>query len=86
MFDAEEHIDVVASQTANGRRLSLYQHADALNITVCSSTITRHWSHQHIDTAGKTGQIHVTSYDNLKAAQDAVLAGKIVLRSISILN
>ena len=85
VFDAEEHIDVVASQTAEWETEAAFQ--VFTNMLTAHPNITGLFASNDnmalgaisaIDTAGKTGQIHVTSYDNLKAAQDAVLAGKIV--------
>ncbi|MBI1387358.1 MAG: substrate-binding domain-containing protein [bacterium] len=85
IFDAEPEIKVVASQTAEWETEQAYQ--AFTNMLTAHPTIKGLFAANDsmalgairaIDAAGKTGQIAVTSYDNLEAAQEAVLAGKII--------
>ena len=85
ILDAEPKIQVVASQTAEWETEQGYQ--------VFSNMLTAHpnitglfasndnmalGAIRAIDAAGKTGQIAVTSYDNLVAAQESILAGAMI--------
>jgi len=53
----------------------LTRHPD-LNGVFCANDNMALGAIAAIEAAGLTGKIHVTGYDNLKAAQDAILAGK----------
>lgn len=54
----------------------LAQHPD-LNGVFCANDNMALGAIQAIEAAGKAGQIFVTSYDNIQAAQDAIRAGKL---------
>lgn len=76
-------IEVVASQTAHWQTEEalnvfsniLQAHPD-INGVFCANDMMALGAIQAIDAAGKTGEIYVTSYDNLEAAQAAILEGK----------
>ncbi len=85
VLEAEEHIRIVASQTAEWETDKAYQvftniltaHPD-INGLFASNDSMALGALRAIEAAGKGGQIAITSYDNLEAAQQEVLAGKIV--------
>ncbi len=76
-------IEVVASQTAHWKTEEalnvfsdiLMAHPD-LDGVFCANDMMALGAIQAIDAAGKTGEIYVTSYDNLDAAQAAIIEGK----------
>ena len=85
VFKEEPNIKIVTSQTAEWDMEKGFQ--------VFSNILTAHpninglfaandnmalGAIRAIDAAGKTGKIAVVSYDNLKPAQEAILAGKII--------
>lgn len=85
VLDAEPGIEVVASQTAEWETSQALQ--VFTNILTAHPNITGLFASndsmalgaiQAIESAGLTGKIAVTSYDNLTAAQEAIMAGKIV--------
>ncbi|MDP8245227.1 MAG: substrate-binding domain-containing protein [Candidatus Hinthialibacter antarcticus] len=85
ILNAEPKIQVVASQTAEWETEQGYQVFSNMltahpNITglFASNDSMALGAIRAIDAAGKTGQIAVTSYDNLDAAQEAVLAGAMI--------
>jgi ribose transport system substrate-binding protein len=81
-----EHPDirVVAMQSANWQteqavdvmRDILAKNPD-LNGLFCANDMMALGAIEAIDAAGKTGQVHVTSYDNLEAAQEEIKKGRI---------
>ncbi|MDX9753371.1 MAG: substrate-binding domain-containing protein [bacterium] len=85
VFEAEPGIKVVASKTAEWEVEKGFQ--VFTNILTANPGIAGLFAANDnmalgalraIDIAGKTGQIKVVSYDNLKTAQEAILAGKLV--------
>jgi ribose transport system substrate-binding protein len=85
IFDAEPGINVVASKTAQWEVEQGYQ--VFTNILTANPTISGLFAANDnmalgalraIDAAGKTGTIHVVSYDNLETAQAAILSGKLL--------
>ena len=76
---------LVASQSANWAQDQgldifanmLQAHRDIKGL-FCANDMMALGAIQAIDQAGKTGKIFVTSYDNLKAAQQAILAGQLM--------
>ena len=85
VLDAEPRIEVVASKTAEWETEKanrvftniLTTHPNLRGLFASNDSMAL-GAIRAIDAAGKTGQIAVTSYDNLMAAQEAVLAGTIV--------
>jgi ribose transport system substrate-binding protein len=85
ILDAEPHVKVVASQTAEWETDKAYQaftniltvHPNLKGLFASNDSMAL-GAIRAIEAAGKTGQIAVTSYDNLEAAQKEVLAGKII--------
>lgn len=78
------NIELVASQSANwAQDQGLDVFANMLQATpdikglFCANDMMALGAIQAIEQAGKTGQIYVTSYDNLKAAREAILQGKL---------
>ena len=75
---------LVASQSANWAQDQgldvfanmLQAHPDIRGL-FCANDMMALGAVQAIEQAGKTGEIFVTSYDNLKAAQQAILAGRL---------
>ena len=85
VLEAEAKIKIVASQTAEWETAKAYR--------IFSNLLTSHpnirglfasndnmalGAIRAIDAAGKTGQIAITSYDNLEAVREVILEGKIV--------
>lgn len=76
-------IEIVAMQTAHWKTeealnvfSNILQAHPNLNGLFAANDMMALGAIQAIEAAGKTGQIYVTSYDNLKAAQAAVLGGR----------
>ena len=77
-------IKLVASQSANWAQdegldvfSNMLQAFPNINGLFCANDMMALGAIQAIEQAGKTGEIFVTSYDNLKAAQQAILADKL---------
>jgi ribose transport system substrate-binding protein len=77
-------IKLVASQSANWAQdegldvfANMLQAFPNINGLFCANDMMALGAMQAIEQAGKTGQIFVASYDNLKAAQQAILANKL---------
>ncbi len=85
IFDAEEYIEVVASQTAEwaaeqGYRVFtsiLTSHPNLSGLFAANDNMAL-GAIRAIDGAGKVDQIKVVSYDNLKPAREAILDGKLI--------
>lgn len=81
---AGSEIELVASQSANWAQdqgLDVFANILQANPDItglfCANDMMALGAIQAIEQAGKTGQIFVASYDNLKAAQEAILAGRL---------
>jgi ribose transport system substrate-binding protein len=77
-------IELVASQSANWAQdqgldvfTNMLQANPEIKGLFCANDMMALGAIQAIEQAGKTGQIFVTSYDNLKAAQESILQGKL---------
>jgi len=85
IFDAEPQIKVVASTTAEWETEKGYSvftniltaHPNIKGLFAANDNMAL-GAIRAIDAAGKSGQIAVTSYDNLQPAQEAILGGKII--------
>ncbi|MBZ0256756.1 substrate-binding domain-containing protein [bacterium] len=85
ILDAEPKIKVVASQTAEWETEQGYQvftnmltaHPDITGLFASNDSMAL-GAIRAIDAAGKTGKIAVTSYDNLDAAKETILAGSMI--------
>lgn len=78
------NIELVASQSANWAQdqgLDVFANMLQANPDIeglfCANDMMALGAIQAIEQAGKTGQIFVTSYDNLKAAREAILQNKL---------
>lgn len=76
-------IEIVTSQTAHWKTeeaLNVFSNILSANPDLdglfCANDMMALGAIQAIDAAGKTGEIYVTSYDNLDAAQVAIIDGK----------
>ncbi len=82
VLDAEPQIEIVASQTAEWETEKAYRsftniltaHPNVRGLFASNDSMAL-GAIRAIDTAGKTGQVTITSYDNLKAAQEAIRTG-----------
>lgn len=77
-------IELVASQSANWAQdqgldvfTNMLQANPEIKGLFCANDMMALGAIQAIEQAGKAGQIFVTSYDNLKAAQESILQGKL---------
>ncbi len=77
-------IELVASQSANWAQdqgldvfTNMLQANPEIKGLFCANDMMALGAIQAIEQAGKAGQIFVTSYDNLKAAQQSILQGKL---------
>lgn len=77
-------IELVASQSANWAQdqgldvfANMLQANPAIKGLFCANDMMALGAIQAIEQVGKTGQIFVTSYDNLNAAQESMLQGKL---------
>ena len=84
IFQAEPRMQVAASQTAEWETEKAYRvftnmmttHANLRGLFAANDSMAL-GALRAIEAAGKAGQILITSYDNLKVAQEAILQGKI---------
>jgi len=85
ILDAEPKIKVVASQTAEWETETAYRiftnmltaHPNIKGLFAANDNMAL-GALRAIEAAGKGGQVAITSYDNLTAAQEAIREGKIV--------
>ncbi|MFB3788335.1 MAG: substrate-binding domain-containing protein [bacterium] len=85
ILEAEPRIQIVASQTAEWETEKAYRaftnmltaHPNLRGLFAANDNMAL-GALQAINAAGRSGQIAITSYDNLQAVQEAILEGKIV--------
>ncbi len=85
ILEAEPRIQIVASQTAEWETEKAYRaftnmltaHPNIRGLFAANDNMAL-GALQAINAAGRSGQIAITSYDNLQAVQQAILEGKII--------
>lgn len=66
-----------ATEQGNRKMAGILTRVADLNGVFCANDNMALGAIAAIEAAGKTGQVRITAYDNLKAAQEAILAGKL---------